>query len=200
MEILTPFSYLFGSQVLKEDFSELDKSTDYQYGNSQAEIIQNVDNYRILEKYPKYKIILTAQFKYFIKKTMNYPTVDWQISTSWITCLNKGDRVHFHNHKNCLWSCVLYFGEYGDDAAHLAFRNPISEREHFLLGKDKGTPMTQDIAIKPEHNLLVIFPSSINHYSMVNNEDGRKSLAFNMVPVGKYGSGDSSYNPSWFHQ
>ena len=52
--------------------------------------------------------------------------------------------------------------------------------------------MCSDIAVKPEHNLLVLFPSWIYHYSNPNEEEVRRSLAFNVMPKGMFGDGDST--------
>ena len=50
--------------------------------------------------------------------------------------------------------------------------------------------------ISPEKNLLVFFPSYLEH-RIINNKDKRRSLAFNIVPIGGYGTGDSSMDTSW---
>ena len=48
-------------------------------------------------------------------------------------------------------------------------------------------------------NMVIFFPSYLEH-SILNNtsKKPRHSLAFNLIPFGKYGVGDSTYNTEWF--
>ena len=56
-------------------------------------------------------------------------------------------------------------------------------------------PMMSDIAIQPQTNMVIFFPSWINHYSNPNMEHTRYSLAFNLMPAEQIGGGDSTYSP-----
>ena len=56
--------------------------------------------------------------------------------------------------------------------------------------------MISDIAIQPQPNMVIFFPSWIYHYSNPNMEDTRYSLAFNLMPSDEIGGGDSTYHPS----
>ena len=53
--------------------------------------------------------------------------------------------------------------------------------------------------IKPKKNMLIFFPSYLEH-SILDNKSKRPrhSLAFNLIPIGKYGSSDSTYDTDWF--
>ena len=47
-------------------------------------------------------------------------------------------------------------------------------------------------------NILLFFPSYLKHKVAMNNSDkDRRSLAFNIVPVGFYGDADSAYDTDW---
>jgi len=53
--------------------------------------------------------------------------------------------------------------------------------------------------ITPSTNSLVLFPSYLSHrIAEHQSKKIRRSLAFNIVPVGSYGEYDSSYNTNWF--
>ena len=52
--------------------------------------------------------------------------------------------------------------------------------------------------IKPEPKLLLLFPSYMYHRVMSHNIDAeRLSLAFNIMPITEWGSGDSYFNMDW---
>lgn len=191
MEVFNPFSYIFATEVLKEDFSELKKCTCYVRGNSQEQdIVHKKNPLKILEDYVDLKIILEKYSNNFISEQFGYGC-DFGITTSWLTELGVGETIHFHNHKNSLWSGVFFFDEYTDKSCALQFQNPIYKTVPFQVGRYKTNDMFTDIAIRPEHNLLVLFPSWIYHYSKPNDEKTRKSLAFNIMPKGIFGLGDS---------
>ena len=95
-------------------------------------------------------------------------------------------------------SGVYYFDEYSDGSGDLQFKNPLSSYSDFyLIPKEWNIMTSQAWSITPKKNLLVFFPSYLEH-RIVNNKGMRRSLAFNIVPIGEYGSGDSTYNASWF--
>ena len=52
---------------------------------------------------------------------------------------------------------------------------------------------------RPSTNSLVLFPSYLSHrIAEHQSKKIRRSLAFNIVPVGSYGEYDSSYDTNWF--
>ena len=52
----------------------------------------------------------------------------FDISTSWLTLNAKGEHVQLHNHKNCYWSAVYYYGHYGKDSGgELDILNPLPD-------------------------------------------------------------------------
>ena len=196
MEIYQPFSYLFGVNNVIEDLSELRSCEDFLVGRKQ-EKSSDTSTIRILDKYPYSKKILTKYFNSFIDNVFGYDN-DFIITTSWLVNLDEGDEVHLHNHRNCLWSGIFYYGDYTENSCGLKFRNPIT-KGLLDLGKSKNNPMTKDWEVKPETNLLVFWPSSIYHYSDVNKEKDRHSLALNFFPKGSLGFGDSYLDPQWLH-
>jgi len=94
---------------------------------------------------------------------------------------------------------VYYFDEYDNDSSALEFENPLTAYPDFQLIPTEFNIMNSNSwKIWPEKNLLVLFPSYLRHGVLKNkSNETRYSLAFNIVPVGKYGEGDSAYDLAW---
>jgi len=163
---------------------------------------------RVLESYPEIKKFL---LNYFISLSSDILGLDqkFAISTSWLTKTEKSDETFLHNHRNSFWSGVYYYGEeYGEDS-FLEFTNPLQERikdNCFYMIPTKETKfsmMNADnpaIRVESKKNKLILFPSYIKHKIIHGNDNSlRYSLAFNIVPIGKYGLSDSTYDTSWFN-
>ena len=196
MEIISPFSYVFGTEVITEDLSELKTNTCFAHGREQDEHEYEENPFTILNKYKYSKKILTTYFHEFIKDLFG-DSCEYKITTSWMTKLGPGERVHLHNHVNSMWSGVFYFDEYTEKSCALSFLNPIQTEFPLRIKGQKNNAMTTDVSVPPEHNLLIFFPSWIKHYSQPNQEKERRCLAFNFMPKSLIGDGDSSYDPSW---
>ena len=95
---------------------------------------------------------------------------------------------------------MYYFdSDYPEDSGKLQFKNPLIPYSDFrLIPQQYSIPTTDTWQEIPQKNKLVLFPSYLEHRVAENKQKGRRSLAFNIVPIGEYGSGDSSYNTSWF--
>ena len=65
--------------------------------------------------------------------------------------------------------------------------------------KDCNIHNSKEWQVQPKKNMVIFFPSYLEH-SILNNtsKKPRHSLAFNLIPFGKYGVGDSTYNTEWF--
>lgn len=200
---------LFSIPLLKmkvwEDTDELNDCEDYILSKlqvtspQQAQLANRSDKYRILERYPKTKQILLNYTRSSLDK-MGY-ACNFDISTSWLTLNRKGEHVQLHNHKNCYWSAVYYYGHYErNGGGELDLLNPLPDLSSYkpnLKNINKfTTPITKVI---PERKDLIIFPSFLNHtVTPVQSDIPRKSLAFNIVPIGNYGDGDSTYDTTWY--
>ena len=81
--------------------------------------------------------------------------------------------------------------------------NPNNLIEKFLITtkdkEDANIHNSKEWFVKPKKNLLLFFPSYLWHAIMNNTSDNpRHSLSFNLIPIGEYGVGDSTYNTNWF--
>jgi uncharacterized protein (TIGR02466 family) len=126
------------------------------------------------------------------------------ISTSWFTKATKGTLCQSHCHKNSYWSGVLYFGDYDDneDCGSIEFSSPIESLTDFYMVPKEWNVFNAEIwEIRPKRGALILFPSYLYHRIGQHNSDkDRYSLAFNIIPLGEYGLGDSTYNTNWFTQ
>ena len=153
---------------------------------------------RLLKKYPRIEKILLNKFKRIAKENLHYKN-DFIINTSWMAKTDPGGYSQMHMHKNSFYSGVYYFDEYDNDSSALEFENPLTAYPDFQLIPTEFNIMNSNSwKIWPEKNLLVLFPSYLRHGVLKNkSNETRYSLAFNIVPVGKYGEGDSAYDLAW---
>ena len=161
-------------------------------------------NQRVLELYPKTKKILLDTFTSVASEVLGYKKRDYAITTSWITLNKKGEGSHHHRHNNSFWSGVYYYQEeYPEGTGKILFENPNSTAFDFAL-QDNDIEHFNNmnalvLTVEPKPNLLIMFPSYILHQVLPNNIDTERcSLAFNTIPLGSWGDGDSYLDMSWF--
>jgi len=199
---------LFPSPVIqvyvKEDTSELLGHDDYTVSFQQKNDYEKpTASQRVLEKYPKTKEILLNKFISVAEEALGYKKRDWAITTSWFTFSRRGEGSQVHCHKNSFWSCVYYYQEeYLEGVGGISFDNPNVNTMDFCFASCDIEEFNHINAIAweftPEPNLLLIFPSYLQHQIMKHNSDiPRSSLAFNIVPLGEWGDTDSSYDMAW---
>ena len=192
---------LFSSCVtviqLDEDIKEF-KTSDEKFKNSEWGSSSSSINKRVLEKYPKTKKILLDKFKKVALEDYKYEN-DFIITTSWFTKTLKDQSSLMHIHNNSFYSGVYYFDDYTDKSAPIIFHSPLHQFYDFDIVPSNWNVQNSTIwKIKPQKNFLLIFPSYLQHSIEKSIEDTtRYSLAFNIIPVGEYGSQDSTVNTEW---
>ena len=112
------------------------------------------------------------------------------ITTSWFTHTKNDKFGNFHNHSNSMFSGVFYFT---DDNSSIKFQNFNKNTSFNIIPKEFNVYNSSSWEVKPPKGTILLFPSELYHYVNISNND-RKSLAFNIVPVGEYGGGDSKVN------
>ena len=192
---------LFSSCVtviqLDEDIKEF-KTSNEKFKNSGWGSSSSSINKRVLEKYPKTKKILLDKFKKVALEDYKYEN-DFIITTSWFTKTLKDQSSLMHIHKNSFYSGVYYFDDYTDKSAPIIFHSPLHQFYDFDIVPSNWNVQNSTIwKIKPQKNFLLIFPSYLQHSIEKSIENTtRYSLAFNIIPVGEYGLGDSMVNTKW---
>ena len=179
---------------VRENTDQLQKS--YEYVTTETNFKNSMSkDIRILKKFPRIEKIFLNYFDKIAKEVFLYDET-FRITTSWIT-KTEDTQSELHSHKNSFYSGVYYFDEYSEDSGSLQFKSPLFSHSDFSLIPKKWNIMNNNSwTISPEKNLLVFFPSYLEH-RIINNKDKRRSLAFNIVPIGGYGTGDSSMDTSW---
>ena len=195
---------------VEEDTSELLGHDEFTPSNKQDIDAGKIDtfekalNQRVLELYPKTKKILLDTFTSVAHEVLGYKKRDYAITTSWITLNKKGEGSHHHRHNNSFWSGVYYYQEeYPEGTGKILFENPNSTAFDFAL-QDNDIEHFNNmnalvLTVEPKPNLLIMFPSYILHQVLPNNIDTERcSLAFNTIPLGSWGDGDSYLDMCWF--
>lgn len=156
---------------------------------------------RILEKIPSSKSYLMNICDNLFKNTLMYPC-QFEITTSWFTRAKKNQESVLHNHRNCFYSAVLYFGEYEKETVgQIDFMSPIQSLFNYDITPTQWNLLnSHQWSFTPDHGLLMIFPSFLYHkITHHNSKNNRYSLAFNIIPVGDYGEDDSSFSSDWVY-
>ena len=198
LQLKTPFGFTFGQDFVTEDLSELKSNRLFAKGSDQGSnsSAYGEDPFYILKRYPYSEKILLKYFHKFSDAFYGC-RINFRMTTSWAVKLTRGEAVHHHNHVNCMWSAVYYYGEYTRNSCALSFQNPVRNLNPLAIdgSPNMHNPMNTDISIAPQTNMIIFFPSWIYHYSKPNQETTRYSLAFNVMPSDTIGMGDSTYNP-----
>lgn len=196
--VLSLFPSPLVSTIVEEDTDGLNRHKVFvtsTYDDS-SECTENIDfdnRHNVLVYYPQIKNILLNKFKEYCNDRLYYNN-DFRITTSWITNTEKGALSQLHIHKNSFYSGVYYFqDDYPEDSAPLEFNSPLVQLSDYLLIPEKYEVInSHSWRIFPRPKLLIFFPSYLNHQVLLHNIDkSRRSLAFNIIPIGKYGMEDS---------
>jgi len=119
-------------------------------------------------------------------KEVGHEVEDIQISNSWANVLNKNQEIHNHIHANSYISGVFYLTE----SSSIKFNNPLLREENFCATKifnENNYRTYTEYYINPTPGLLLIFPSWLDHSAVSSETDNRISIAFNIIPKGKFG-------------
>ena len=195
---------LFASNLIitniKNDINNIDiskvKFVQASNNNQTSEISESMS---VLDDYKKLSITILKIFNSYTHDVLRIDN-NFIFSTSWFTKTKPGNFNHYHCHTNSYYSGLFYFDEYCKDSGSLSILNPKSNLNSFHIKPKKiNINNTNEYIVNPEKNLLILFPSYLWHAILSNTSDSlRYSLAFNIIPTGKYGEGDSTYNTEWF--
>ena len=104
--------------------------------------------------------------------------VKFEISNSWITCIDNKHHIQTHHHEGVGISGIYYYKTNGEDEIFF-FPHPRSICKYQIFFK-RCNP-NQSFEIIPENGMIVLFPSWIDHGVRSNmTDDDRISIAFNI--------------------
>ena len=155
---------------------------------------EQTTNMNILDTLPELTEWLSPFVKEYVYDVMGCDTKnDIDIPCSWVNRHKFQDKSHEHNHRNCLYSGIVYL-ECEPNGGDLIFTNHKFEmispdRTHYnIYNSMKWT-------IRPEKGMVIMFPSDLFHFVTENlSSEIRYSLAFNMMLRGKFGNPSSFIN------
>ena len=171
------------------------------YNNSEFHIAREKDdhayscdittNRQVLTELPWLEQKITDRFKQFSDEIMHYEN-DFKIINSWYTRTFKGQETTYHQHANFMWTGSLYFGNDETYEQKISWRN-YNTSGFYVPIKEANIYNTDEWNFKIRNNMVVFFPSEMYHTIVKNNHDTeRKSLAFNMLPVGDIINGEAT--------
>ena len=138
------------------------------------------------EKLKFLKDLLLEEFYKFSYGVMKYSN-KFRITTSWITESNNGENSNYHNHSNCMYSCVFYL-QAEENSGDIEFTSYNNDARWLLETTELNDFNSTSWTWHPTPNMLLIFPSEVYHKIRKNNSDSaRYSLAFNLIPIGLIG-------------
>jgi len=158
---------------------------------SLASVNKNMFNYN--KEFKKLKKEIMKEFNIFKNDYLKYHNVSFNITTSWLTFSKPNEYSDLHCHKNCYYSGIFYIQTF-ENCGDLVIEN-IGRKGSYLFTPTEYNILNSDVArIKPSNNMIIFFPSYLYHKIDTNKSLGNRiSLAFNIIPFGKYGiKGDSS--------
>ena len=155
------------------------------------------ESIHFLNDYPEIEKELMIHFNAFKNQVLRYENTDFEITTSWITKTERDGYCLPHNHTNRFYSGLLYFGEYDDNVGE--FNLIFTSCSQFgIIPTEDNIYNSTSWSHKPKKNSLIFFQSHLFHLITRHNSDTiRYSLAFNIVPIGKYGKSDTTVNISY---
>jgi len=146
----------------------------------------------VLSSDPDIKEYLTKTSLGYLKGVLGYNT-DIKITTSWFTKTRENGSCIAHVHQNSWFSGVVYFKEYYEGSSPLQFTGPYDQISPMNV-VEPNFFNSNTWLVQPKRGLLVLFPSSMMHEVLKSgNKQERYSLAFNLMPSGPSGIGDSYY-------
>ena len=200
LEVLPLFSSPVGIIQIEEDFSSMKNYVSkLDFLDSGTYKFFYSDNRKILESFPREKEIIMSYFNSYKDEILNLGPTKFSITTSWITKTERGGYSHNHRHSNSVYSGIFYFDDSADgDGGELEINRDFSIPTFELnCGPNPNIYNTNSIQLKPRKNMLVIFPSNLQHQVFENTSNrNRYSLAFNLFPVGPLNDLDSFINLS----
>jgi len=146
---------------------------------------------KIFEELSLLKIEIYSQIKNYLKNVMKLK-MDFQFTSSWATRTDVNGYSQTHNHLNSFISGVYY--PKGDKNFNIKF---YKEQSFWNIVKTEVNYFNaQDLTINiAEDSTLILFPSSLRHSIEKNlSKETRYSIAFNTLPFGEIGTGDSKVN------
>ena len=173
---------------LNKDFSlEFEKEKFKPFDRGSAFIGEDLN---ILKKYEDLNTEINNALDSTIKDVLKLNDVNYRIYNSWLTKAKPESFSDSHNHSNS-WLSGVYYPK-GNAGFNIKFFND-NISQFYTLPTEYNIFNSGEWTINIEDNFLIIFFSQLRHKIMQNESNmDRYSLAFNVIPKGKFGDSDST--------
>jgi len=139
-----------------------------------------------LKHFNKLKKIIYNEFNFFKNTVLKYTNTNFKITSSWITKTEKNNYSLLHNHSNSMFSGIFYVSV-NEKQLNISFEN-IFKSLFSVEPKDYNIFNSCEQKIFVKNKTLILFPSEVYHTILSNAmNDDRYSIAFNILPTGKFG-------------
>ena len=187
------FASTIAGTVITEDLSKLNQIKKLKFLPGGPKHSAQGESRHIFSNFQREKDIVMSYFNKFKNDVLQYKNTDFEMTTSWATKTMNNMNSHSHNHKNSYYSGILYL-DFTGKGGEIEFEDFGLKPSSFLLNIPTDTNLfnCQTMSFTPEKNLILFFPSYVVHnIRPYFGSNPRYSIAFNIHPVGKYGSFDS---------
>jgi len=147
------------------------------------------EDFNILKKYENLNKEINKAVNVTLEEILMLKNINYRIFNSWLTKAEPKTYSDSHTHSNS-WLSGVYYPK-GDPGFSIKFfydnTPPFSTQptEYNIYNSSNGL-------FVPEDNFLILFFSHLRHQLMPNQSTkDRFSLAFNILPRGEFGVGDS---------
>lgn len=195
-EIFPIFPTVIAANRISDDLSMLEqhiKELNYDSTNSDGSKNSFVSSdHFVLDSHPYFRNIILNEFNKFKNEALKLETTEFDITTSWGTKTHTHGYCQYHNHKNSYYSGVLYFSK--SATGNITFSDVGINNSSFETNPPSEYNLLnyRTFDVWPDKNLVIFFPSNVYHKINIFEESTtRYSLAFNLIPVGDIGKGDS---------
>lgn len=126
----------------------------------------------------KYEIL--KQFKLYVYDTLKYNNYKFKITSSWFTKTLLNEKSEIHNHRNSLFSGVLYI-QTEPKKGSICFIDH-SKSGSFLEPSEPNILNSEEWTINLSEGNIIFFPSSLHHKLMINTTNTERiSLAMDFA-------------------
>jgi uncharacterized protein (TIGR02466 family) len=148
-------------------------------------------NLNILDEISFLKDEIYNNIKNYLNNIMKLK-MDFQFTTSWVTKTFSNGYSQEHTHQNSFLSGVYY--PIGNENFKIKFHKEKNTWSAEILEINDLNADWYNVNIT-ENNALILFPSNLKHSIEKNLSNKiRYSIAFNTLPLGEIGTGDSKIN------
>lgn len=131
------------------------------------------------------------EFNIYKNDVLKYNDNDFVYTTSWSTRTKPNMSSDYHNHTNCMFSGILYT-KTKPNCGDLNFCN-FNHKGFNVNPSEYNLENSNTFKLVPQDKMVVFFPSHLYHRITTNKtKSTRYSIAFNFIPVGNVGKGDSA--------